>query len=129
VRNRGLSPVFPCTLLNAIQANDEVYSAAFSLSVNNAIAGLYSIVYTNQQEITVIAPAFIVVPVILLEDAVAASSVLYDEPITDFYPAFPFNLNTDEMCALMLKIALTGVGLPLQFSQSSMTRDDGEQPV
>jgi len=68
-------------------------------------------------------------PGILQEGADIVLLVLFDEPITDFYPAFPFNLNTDEMCALMLKIALTGVGLPLQFSRSSITRDDGEQPV
>jgi Beta-ketoacyl synthase, N-terminal domain len=133
VRTNGIgvssAKIISCTLLNAIQANDEVYSAAFSLSVNNAIAGLYSIVYTNQREITVIAPAFIVVPGILLEGAGAASPVLYDEPIADFYPAFQFNLNVDKTCALTLKIALTGDSLPLQFSRSTMTRDDGKYPI
>jgi len=43
-------------MLNVIQAGDEVSPTAFSLSVHNAIAGLFSIVYANQQEITVIAP-------------------------------------------------------------------------
>jgi len=123
-------------MLNSIQAGDEVSPAAFSLSVHNAIAGLFSIVYANQQEITVIAPgqegiapAFIEGLGILQEGADAVLLVLYDEPIADFYPVSPFNLNADNTCALTLRIALTGDGLPLQFSRSSMTRDDGEQPI
>ena len=55
--------------------------------------------------------------------------ILYDETIADFYPASPFNLNIGNICALTIRIALTGTGLPLQFSRSSMTRDDGEQPI
>ena len=123
-------------MLNAIQAGDEVSPAAFSLSVHNAIAGLFSIVYANQQEITVIAsgqegiaPAFIEGLGILQEGAQAVLLVLYDEPIADFYPVSPFNLNADNMCALTLRIALTGDGLPLELSRLSMTRDDGEQPM
>ncbi|MDD5322869.1 MAG: beta-ketoacyl synthase chain length factor [Methylococcales bacterium] len=123
-------------MLKAIQADDEVSPTAFSLSVHNAIAGLFSIVYSNQQEITVIAPgqegiapAFIEGLGILQEGADAVLLVLYDEPIADFYPVSPFNLNADKTCALTLRIALTGEGLPLQFSRSSMTRDDGELPI
>jgi hypothetical protein len=123
-------------MLNAIQAGEEVSPTAFSLSVHNAIAGLFSIVYSNQQEITVIAPgqegiapAFIEGLGILQEGADAVLLVLYDEPIADFYPVSPFNLNADNTCALTLRIALTGEGLPLQLSRISMTRDDGEQPI
>jgi hypothetical protein len=123
-------------MLNVIQAGDEVSPTAFSLSVHNAIAGLFSIVYANQQEITVIAPgqegiapAFVEGLGILQEGADAVLLVLYDEPIADFYPVSPFNLNADNRCALTLRIALTGDGLPMQFSRSSMTRDDGEQPI
>jgi hypothetical protein len=123
-------------MLKAIQAGEEVSPAAFSLSVHNAIAGLFSMVYANKQEITVIAPgqagvapAFIEGLGILQEGADAVLLVLYDEPIADFYPVAPFNLNADNTCALTLRIALTGEGLPLQFSRSSMTRDDGEQPI
>ncbi len=123
-------------MLNAIQASDEVSPTAFSLSVHNAIAGLFSIIYTNQQEITVIAPgqegiapAFIEGLGILLEGADTVLLVLYDEPIADFYPVSPYNLNANHTCALTLRIALTGEGLPLQFSRSSMTRKDGEQPI
>lgn len=123
-------------MLNAIQVGDEVSPTVFSLSVHNAIAGLFSIVYANQQEITVvtpgqegIAPAFIEGLGILQEGADAVLLVLYDEPIADFYPVSPFNLNAESRCALTLRIALTGEGLPLQFSRSSMARDDGEQPI
>jgi hypothetical protein len=123
-------------MLNAIQASDEVSPTAFSLSVHNAIAGLFSIIYTNQQEITVIAPgqegiapAFIEGLGILLEGADTVLLVLYDEPIADFYPVSPYNLNANHTCALTLRIALTGEGLPLQFSRLSMTRKDGEQPI
>lgn len=123
-------------MLKAIQAGEEVSPTAFSLSVHNAIAGLFSIVHANQQEVTVIAPgqegiapAFIEALGILHEGADAVLLVLYDEPMADFYPVFPFNLNVDSTCALTLKIALTGEGLPLQFSRSSTARDDGEQPL
>ena len=123
-------------MLNAIQAGEEVSPTAFSLSVHNAIAGLFSIVYANQQEITVIAPgqegiapAFMEGLGILQEGADAVLLVLYDEPIADFYPVSPFNLNTENTCALTLRIALTGDGLPLQLSRTSKTRDDGEQPI
>jgi len=123
-------------MLNTIQASDEVSPTAFSLSVHNAIAGLFSIIHTIQQEITVIAPgqegiapAFIEGPGILQEGADAVLLVIYDEPIADFYTVAPFNLNADNTSALTLRIALTGDGLPLQLSRSSMTRDDGEQPI
>jgi hypothetical protein len=123
-------------MLKAIQAGDEVSPTAFSLSVHNAIAGLFSIVFTDQQEITVIAPgregiapAFIEGLGILQEGADEVLLVLYDEPIADFYPVSPFNLNADNTCALTLRIALTGDGLPLQLSRTSMIRNDGEQPI
>ena len=123
-------------MLNAIQTGDEVSPAAFSLSVHNAIAGLFSIVYANHQEITVIAPgqegivpAFIEGLGILQEGADSVLLILYDEPIADFYPVLPFKINADSTCALTLRIALTGEGLPLQLSRTSMARDDGEQPI
>ena len=123
-------------MLKALQAGDDISPAAFSLSVHNAIAGLLSMVYANQQEITVIAPgqegiapAFIEGLGLLQEGADAVLLILYDEPIPDFYPASPFNFNADKSYALTLRIALTGAGLPMQLSRSSMTRDDGEHPI
>ena len=123
-------------MLKAIQAGAEVSPTAFSLSVHNAIAGLFSMAYANHQESTVIAPgqegiapAFIEALGLLQAGADAVLLVLYDEPIADFYPLSPFNLDADHMYALTLRIALTGDGLPMQFSRSTMTHDDGEQPI
>lgn len=123
-------------MLKTIQAGDEISPTAFSLSVHNAIAGLFSIAYANSLESTVIAPglegiapAFIEALGILQEGAEEALLVLYDEPIADFYPISPFNLNAEFPCALALRIALSGDGLPLRFSRSSESRDDGEHPV
>jgi hypothetical protein len=123
-------------MLKAIQAGDDVSPAAFSLSVHNAIAGLFSMVYANQQEITVIAPgqegiapAFIEGLGLLQAGADVVLLILYDEPVADFYPVSPFNFNADNSYALTLRIALTGEGLPMQLSRSSMTRDDGEHPI
>lgn len=123
-------------LLKTIQAGHELSPAAFSLSVHNAIAGLFSIAYGNNQEITVIAPgqegiapAFIEALGILHEGADEVLVILYDEPIADFYPIAPFNLNTSFPCVLALRIALSGNGLPLSFCRCAQPRDDGEHPV
>ncbi len=123
-------------MLKTIQAGEELSPTAFSLSVHNAIAGLFSIAYGNTQEITVlapgqegIAPAFIEALGMLHEGAGEVLMLLYDEPIADFYPIAPFNLNTSSPCVLALRIALTGDGLPLQFLRSPQPRDDGEHPV
>ena len=43
-------------MLQTIQAGEELSPTAFSLSVHNAIAGLFSIAFSNTQEITVLAP-------------------------------------------------------------------------
>jgi hypothetical protein len=123
-------------MLKAIQAGEEISPTAFSLSVHNAIAGLFSMAYANQMEITVvapglegIAPAFIEALGLLQEGAAEVLLVLYDEPIADFYPFSPFNLNAQTTCALALRLALTGDGLPLQFCRSAESRNDGEHPI
>lgn len=123
-------------MLTAIHAGEELSPAAFSLSVHNAISGLFSIAYANQQEITVIAPgfegiapAFIEALGLLQEGANGVGLILYDEPIADFYPVFPYNLNAEFPCALALKVLLQGDGLPMRFNYSSIPRDDGEHPV
>lgn len=123
-------------MLKTIQAGEELSPTAFSLSVHNAIAGLFSIAYRNSQEITVIAPgqegiapAFIEALGMLHEGAEEVLMILYDEPIDDFYPTAPFKLNMVFPCVLALRIALTGDGLPLQLRRSPESRDDGEHPV
>jgi hypothetical protein len=123
-------------MLKTIQAGHELSPTAFSLSVHNAIAGLFSIAYGISQEITVIAPglegiapAFIEALGILHEGAGEVLIILYDEPIADFYPIAPFNLNSPYPCVLALKIALAGDGLPFQLFRCMQSRDDGEHPV
>jgi hypothetical protein len=122
-------------MLQAIQVGEELSPTAFSLSVHNAIAGLFSIAYHNHQEITVIAsgqegiaPAFIDALGILQEGAAAVLLIFYDEPVADFYPIAPFNLSTAP-CVLALRIALSGEGLPLSFSRASHSREVGEHSV
>nr|WP_087145869.1 beta-ketoacyl synthase chain length factor [Crenothrix polyspora] len=123
-------------MLKTIQAGDEISPTAFSLSVHNAIAGLFSIAYGNSQEITVlapglegIAPAFIEALGMLNEGANEVLMILYDEPLADFYPIAPFNLNVCFPCVLALRIALSGNGVPLQLYRNTQSRDDGEHPV
>jgi len=124
-------------MLKSMQKGEEVSPTAFSLSVHNAISGLFSMAYGNHQEITVIAPgqdgiapAFIEALGLLQEGhADEVLIVLYDEPLSDFYPSLPFALNAPAICALALKVSLTGSGLALQFNNSSAHRDDGEHAL
>ncbi|MGJ0493173.1 beta-ketoacyl synthase chain length factor [Methylobacter sp.] len=123
-------------MLKTIEGGEEISPAAFSLSVHNAISGLFSIVYGNQQESTVLAPgmegiaaAFVEATGMLHEGRDEVLLVLYDEALPDFFPFAPFKLNTDVPCALALKIAAAGPGLAMRFCRSSTARDDGEQPV
>ncbi|MFU8789757.1 MAG: beta-ketoacyl synthase chain length factor, partial [Methylobacter sp.] len=123
-------------MLQSMQAGEDVSPTAFSLSVHNAIAGLFSIAYNNHQEITVlapaqdgIAPAFIEALGLLQENHNEVLMVLYDEPLADFYPSLPCALNAPAICALALRVSLSGNGLPLRFSRSATPRDDGEQAL
>lgn len=123
-------------MLKTIQAGEELSPTAFSLSVHNAIAGLYSIAYRNQQEITVmapgregLAPAFLEALGMLREGAAEALVVLYDEPIAEFYPVAPFALNGELTCALAMRLALAGKGMPLRLSRVPKNGEAGEQPV
>lgn len=128
-------------MLKAIQAGEGLSPTAFSLSVHNAIAGLFSIAYSNSREMTVIAPgregiapAFIEALGLLDENGLQENNnevllVFYDEPIADFYPFAPFNLNAPIPVALALRVGLSGDGLPVRFYRSSESRDDGEHPV
>jgi hypothetical protein len=123
-------------MLKTIQAGELLSPTAFSLSVHNAIAGLYSIAYRNQWEITVlapggeaIAPAFVEALGMLQEGAGEVLVVLYDEPIAEFYPVAPFVLNGASTCALAMRLALVGKGRPLRLSRVPKNGDAGEQPV
>lgn len=123
-------------MMEMIEAGEEISPTAFSLSVHNAIAGLFSIVYKNKLQSTVVAPgeegmaaAFIEATGLLLEGEDEVLMVLYDEPLVEFYPSAPYQLTSKRSCAVGLRIAKTGSGLPLQFSCLPATGDDGEQPL
>ncbi len=123
-------------MMQQIEASEEISPTAFSLSVHNAIAGLFSIAYQNKVQNTVIAPgeegiaaAFIEALGLLQEGEEQVLIVLYDEPLVDFYPAAPFQLTTPESRAIALIIAKTGMGTPMRFSCLQTEGDDGEQPL
>ena len=54
--------------------------------------------------------------------------ILYDEPVPDFYPIAPFNLNGSP-CVLALRLTLSSDGLPLSLSRSTEFHDAGEHSV
>jgi hypothetical protein len=123
-------------MLETLQAGEELSPTAFSLSVHNAIAGLYSMAYGNHAEITALAPAaaglgagFIEALGILQEGQPEALLVFYDEALPDFFPSAPFNMSLTGSCVLALKLALVGEGIKLSFGLSQNTRHDGEQPL
>ncbi|MGR9088800.1 MAG: beta-ketoacyl synthase chain length factor [Gammaproteobacteria bacterium] len=123
-------------MLEMIDAGDEISPAAFSLSVHNAISGLYSIAYRNRQEMSVIAPGregmaagFIEGLGLLNEGAEKVALVFYDEPVPSFYPIEPFRLDAGLLCALAMKIELKGRGMPLRLSRSLKSGNDGEHAV
>jgi len=123
-------------MMEMIEAGEEISPTAFSLSVHNAIAGLFSMAYNNKSESTVVAPgeegiaaAFIEAIGLLNEGKKNVLIVLYDEPLVDFYPDTPFKLTTEKSCAIALRVSLSGGGLPMCFSYQQAVGDDGEQPL
>jgi len=123
-------------MMEMLEAGEEISPTAFSLSVHNAIAGLFSIAWQNKLQSTVVAPgeeglaaAFIEALGLLQEGAEQVLLVFYDEPMLDFYPFAPFKLSADESCALALRIAKSGEGQALRMSLLPLTGNDGEQPV
>lgn len=123
-------------MLKIIQKREELSPTAFSLSVHNAIAGLFSIAFVNREEITVIAPcregihaAFAEALGQLLEGINEVLIMLYDEPIADFYPTAPYQLTAPQPCVFGAKISLQGSGLAISLSRGAGSCEDGEQPV
>ena len=111
-------------LLQTIQAGEALSPTAFSLSVHNAIAGLFSIAFGIHEEITVLAPcregiaaAFVEGLGLLQEGADEVLLLFYDEPIAQFYPTAPFRLNANDSCVLGLRLGL-GIdqGHPMKLS-------------
>lgn len=123
-------------LIKLIEAGEEISPTTFSLSVHNAIAGLFSIAFGYTSEVTVlapgeegIAPAFLEAMGLLHEGAAEVLMVFYDEPLPDFYPTAPFQLSADTACAVALRIAKAGTGTRLQFSRGNGVGYQGEQPA
>ena len=124
------------SMMEMLEAGEELSPTAFSLSVHNAVAGLFSIAWKNQLQCTVVAsgeeglaPAFIEALGLLQEGAEQVLLVFYDEPLVDFYPSAPFKLATKETRALALRIAKSGAGQSLKMSSLPLTGNDGEQPL
>jgi hypothetical protein len=125
-------------MMELIEAGEEISPTAFSLSVHNAIAGLFSMVYKNNRETTVVAPgeeglaaAFIEALGLLQEGEEEVLMVLYDEPLVPFYPSAPYQLSSDKSCAVALTISKSGEGIPLGLRCFSISGEDGEgeQPL
>ena len=123
-------------MMELIEQGEEISPTSFSLSVHNAIAGLFSMAYENKLQSTVVAPgeegiaaAFIEATGLLEEGADNVLIVLYDEPLVKFYPAHPFQLTDENSCAIALLIAKSGAGSPLYFSYLPETGNSGEQPL
>jgi hypothetical protein len=124
------------SMIELLEAGEEISPTAFSLSVHNAIAGLFSMAWENKLQCTVVAPgeeglaaAFIEALGLLQEGAEQVLLVFYDEPLVDFYPSAPFKLSSDESRALALRIAKSGEGQMLKMTSLPLTGNDGEQPV
>lgn len=123
-------------MMEMLEAGEEFSPTAFSLSVHNAIAGLFSMAWKNKLQCTVLAPgeegmapAFIEGLGLLREGAHQVLLVFYDEPLPAFYPSAPYRLSSDTSCALALLIAKNGTGQALTLSSTTSTGNDGEQPV
>ncbi|MFZ2169770.1 MAG: beta-ketoacyl synthase chain length factor [Methylococcaceae bacterium] len=124
------------SMMRMLEAGEEISPTIFSLSVHNAIAGLFSMAWKNKLECTVVAPgeeglaaAFIEALGLLQEGAEQVLLVFYDEPLVDFYPSASFKLSIDDSRALALRIAKSGEGQKLKMSSLPLIGNDGEQPV
>jgi beta-ketoacyl synthase-like protein len=123
-------------MLEQIEAGEEISPTLFSLSVHNAIAGLFSIVFSNQLQSTVIAPgeegvapAFIEGLGLLNEGARQVLLVFYDEPLAPFYPDQPYKLTIDTTLALAVTISYKGRGQQIAMNKVDLMGEDTEQPV
>ncbi|MCK5831600.1 MAG: beta-ketoacyl synthase chain length factor [Methylococcales bacterium] len=123
-------------MMEMIEGGEEISPTAFSLSVHNSIAGLFSMAYKNKLQSTVIAPgeegiaaAFIEATGLFDEGYSEVLIVLYDDPLVSFYPEEPYKLSTNESCVVALSLSNVGLGIPLRFSIQEQKGDDGEQPL
>ncbi|GAB4259673.1 MAG: hypothetical protein Kow0065_09740 [Methylomicrobium sp.] len=123
-------------MMQQLEAGEEISPTSFSLSVHNAIAGLFSMIWRNKLECTVlapgeegIAPAFIEAAGLFSEGAEQVLLVFYDDPLVPFYPAAPYKLSVDRSLAFAMRVAKQGGREALRLTQLPVAGDDGEQPV
>jgi len=123
-------------MMQLIEAGEEISPTAFSLSVHNAIAGLFSMAFNNHNQCTVVAPgeegivaAFIEAIGLLQEGEEQVLIVFYDEPLVEFYPASPYKLSADQSNAIALLISAKGEGLSVQLNSQNTDGDNVEQPL
>ncbi|WP_052700727.1 beta-ketoacyl synthase chain length factor [Methylocucumis oryzae] len=112
-------------MLTRLDRDGEISPTAFSLSVHNAIAGLFSMMLGNTFEITVlspgadgIAPAFVEALGLLHEGAEEVLVVFYDEPMPSFYPTQPFLMGCAQRSAVALRLSRSGEGSAMCFSKT-----------
>jgi hypothetical protein len=122
-------------MMQTIEAGEEISPTLFSLSVHNAIAGLFSIAFNNKRETTVLAAgeegmatAFIEAAGLFQEGESEVLVVFYDEPLPGFFPSAPYQV-TAKTCAVALKLIKEGVGQKVTFRKGSISGDEGEQPL
>ncbi len=123
-------------MMEQLEAGEEISPTHFSLSVHNAIAGLFSMAFGNQQECSVIAPGmdgmaagFIEAAGLLQEGHNDVLLVFYDEPLVDFYPAAPYRLSAPEMALALHLGRPEGRKISLSWSESEQNGNDGEQAL
>ena len=122
-------------MMKTIEAGEEISPTSFSLSVHNAIAGLFSIAFDNKIQATVLAAgeegmatAFIEAAGLFHEGESEVLVVFYDEPLPDFFPSAPYQV-TAKTCAVALKLIQEGAGQKVTFEKGSISGDEGEQPL
>lgn len=124
-------------LLQDLQTGQELSPTAFSLSVHNAIAGLFSILHHNNQELSVLAPAaaglgpgFIEALGMLAAGEPEVLLVFYDEVLPAWFPAAPWQLSNQFPCALALRLRpVSSKGIGLNFAVGQEQLETGEQAL
>lgn len=122
-------------MMQTIEAGEEISPTLFSLSVHNAIAGLFSIAFKNKTQATVLAAgeegmatAFIEAAGLFQENENEVLVIFYDEPLPDFFPSTPYQV-TEKTCVVALKLTQKGAGQKIAFQKNSESGNEGEQPL
>ncbi len=115
-------------MMQDIENGEAVSPTAFSLSVHNAIAGLFAIAFGNKLESTVIAPgdegivAALLESLAMLEEGLSkVIIVFYDAPLPAFYPYEPFKLNDLKTQAISLCLSQNYQNLQFELNRVDMS--------